>query len=112
MPRKQKDLAAKARIKELRQQGLKTHEIAALIGKSEAAVTAHERSTPGYVKRPRGHPANPEIAARDTNIYLAFKRGLKAAQIAAEYKITTRHAFVIRNRESEKRKSRLLGRMK
>ena len=112
MPAKQVDWAAKARIKELRQQGLKTHEIAALIGKSEAAVTAHERSTPGYIKRPRGKPASPELAIRDANIYLAFQRGLKAEQIAKEYKITTPHAFVIRNRESEKRKSRLLGRMK
>lgn len=105
------DLEIKERIAELRKQGLETREIAKALSRSLHSILAHERRA-GNPKRKRGRPPSPEIMARDKNVYLAFQRGDNPKAIAEKYNISYRHAFVIRNRESAKRKSKFLGQMK
>lgn len=96
------NLAMRQRIAELRAQGLRTDVIACLVKLSVQSVLGYERR-PGVIKRKRGKPECPEIAARNSAIYEACQRGYSYARVAELYKITKGHARMIKLREAEKR---------
>lgn len=96
------NLEMRAKVKALRDKGLKTYEIAAELDISRGSVLQYERRM-GLPKRKRGKPANPEIIARNQAIYEACQRGYSYERIAELFNVTKDHARMIKLREAEKR---------
>lgn len=105
---KEIDHERRAKILDLREQGLTTHQIAERIGGTVQAILNTEARM-GVFKRKPGTPQTPERAARNDEIYDALLKGANPQALAKRYGITSRSIHNIKARVSEKRR---LERMK